>query len=452
MFELLLQADKALADGDLDQAERTYWQLMELDPTNAIAVAGLARVSLERGDERLAKALADRALRMDPDSVAAQRVAEALEHKSGRKIKFDVSDLTLAAERLEALGKRKRNPDEGGASTGNEAEAPDARATARAEPAEPAGTEPTEPAEPAGPEGAEAAAAEGEAAAAAAAAAGESEPESDEPCVEGVDAHGRPCPEPSRSRADQGRAPVEPLGRGRMGRIAAAAAAAGALARTPVHADEHEAQATDASGRRPAPKRGPIDPFAAAEMAAAIEAVGEIDLEAEPEAAGPEAKAIGTKAVEAEAVDPHVVEPSDPEGEQAVEPSAQAEEDDTVAMRLALIGNLVGDPGLAAAPEQGAVVGGDRADAVAEPDTTPRTEDRAEAALKEALDTVMDASRPAPGGARWTPGAGPEESTTMAGSDDDPGSDTAGSQSEEQNGEERDAHRKKGFLGRLRGS
>ena len=46
MFELLLQADKALAEGLLDQAERTYWQLIELDPTNAIAVAGLARVSL----------------------------------------------------------------------------------------------------------------------------------------------------------------------------------------------------------------------------------------------------------------------------------------------------------------------------------------------------------------------------------------------------------------------
>jgi len=43
MFEVLLQADRALASGALDQAERSYWQLIELDPTNAIAVAGLAR-------------------------------------------------------------------------------------------------------------------------------------------------------------------------------------------------------------------------------------------------------------------------------------------------------------------------------------------------------------------------------------------------------------------------
>jgi len=75
MFELLLQADRALAKGALDQAERTYWQLVELDPTNAMAVAGLARVWLERGDERSARTFADRALSIDPDSVP---------HKSNR--------------------------------------------------------------------------------------------------------------------------------------------------------------------------------------------------------------------------------------------------------------------------------------------------------------------------------------------------------------------------------
>src|ERR1035437_9433419 len=80
MFELLLQADKALADGALDQAEKTYWQLIELDPTNAIAVAGLARVSLERGDERSARTFADRALGIDPESIAARRVLETLSH------------------------------------------------------------------------------------------------------------------------------------------------------------------------------------------------------------------------------------------------------------------------------------------------------------------------------------------------------------------------------------
>ena len=66
MFEVLLQADRALASGDLDQAERSYWQLVELDPTNAIAVTGLARVSVERGDRRLARTLAVQALAIDP--------------------------------------------------------------------------------------------------------------------------------------------------------------------------------------------------------------------------------------------------------------------------------------------------------------------------------------------------------------------------------------------------
>lgn len=66
MFELLLQADRALAEGELERAERTYWQLIELDPSNAIALAGLARFSLERGDKRLARTLANRALGIDP--------------------------------------------------------------------------------------------------------------------------------------------------------------------------------------------------------------------------------------------------------------------------------------------------------------------------------------------------------------------------------------------------
>src|SRR5450759_149893 len=43
MFELLLQADKSLAAGALVQAERTYWQLVDLDPSNAMALAGQAR-------------------------------------------------------------------------------------------------------------------------------------------------------------------------------------------------------------------------------------------------------------------------------------------------------------------------------------------------------------------------------------------------------------------------
>jgi tetratricopeptide (TPR) repeat protein len=108
MFEVLLQAEKALASGALDQAERSYWQLIVLDPTNAIAVAGLARVSLDRGDERLARTFAERALAIDPESFAAKQIIEILE---GRWIKPPASDEPdlplLAAQRLEALGRRR---------------------------------------------------------------------------------------------------------------------------------------------------------------------------------------------------------------------------------------------------------------------------------------------------------------------------------------------------------
>ncbi len=79
MFELLIQADKAIEEGRLKQAERTYWQLVELDPSNAIAVAGLARVSMERGDRRSARTFAERALAIDPDSVAAGVILQSLE-------------------------------------------------------------------------------------------------------------------------------------------------------------------------------------------------------------------------------------------------------------------------------------------------------------------------------------------------------------------------------------
>jgi hypothetical protein len=107
MYELLLQAEKALADGLLVQAEQTYWQLIELDSANAIALAGLAQISLERGDERLARRFADRAMAIDPENVVAGRVVDALEHK-GTDDEAKAPDLPLAAaRRLEALSKRR---------------------------------------------------------------------------------------------------------------------------------------------------------------------------------------------------------------------------------------------------------------------------------------------------------------------------------------------------------
>lgn len=75
MIELLLEARQATTLGLLDQAERLYWQAIEADPRNAIAVVGLAEVALERHDEPTAHLFAVKALELDPDNVAAQRLA-----------------------------------------------------------------------------------------------------------------------------------------------------------------------------------------------------------------------------------------------------------------------------------------------------------------------------------------------------------------------------------------
>lgn len=79
MIEILLQAERALMMGMIDQAERMYRQAADADPRNSIAVVGLARVALERGDEPGAWRFAQAALVIDPENVAAQRLAGRLE-------------------------------------------------------------------------------------------------------------------------------------------------------------------------------------------------------------------------------------------------------------------------------------------------------------------------------------------------------------------------------------
>lgn len=79
MIEIILEAERALTTGQLDQAERLYRQAAQLDPRNSIAVVGLARVALDRGDEREAYTLARKALEIDPENAAGQRLAERLE-------------------------------------------------------------------------------------------------------------------------------------------------------------------------------------------------------------------------------------------------------------------------------------------------------------------------------------------------------------------------------------
>jgi hypothetical protein len=79
MIELLLEAERALSMGRADRAEVLYQQVVASDPRNSIAVVGLARVALERADDDGALVLARRALAIDGENVAAQRLVQRLE-------------------------------------------------------------------------------------------------------------------------------------------------------------------------------------------------------------------------------------------------------------------------------------------------------------------------------------------------------------------------------------
>lgn len=89
MIELMVQAEQALGLGLVDQAERLYQQVASADPHNTIAIVGLARVGLERGDQVGAHELALRALALDPENSAAIRMEARLREvlaEAGRSV------------------------------------------------------------------------------------------------------------------------------------------------------------------------------------------------------------------------------------------------------------------------------------------------------------------------------------------------------------------------------
>ena len=98
MIELLLQAERAMSVGLVDRAETLYAQVADADPKNSIAVVGLARVRLERGDEAGALELARRALAIDPENAAASRMVERLEEVLAYRAAETGTETPVAAE------------------------------------------------------------------------------------------------------------------------------------------------------------------------------------------------------------------------------------------------------------------------------------------------------------------------------------------------------------------
>jgi thioredoxin-like negative regulator of GroEL len=78
VIERLLAAERALEAGELDKADRLFGQVADADARNAIAVVGLAEVAHRRGRRGEASELIERALMIDPDDAAAERLRAVL--------------------------------------------------------------------------------------------------------------------------------------------------------------------------------------------------------------------------------------------------------------------------------------------------------------------------------------------------------------------------------------
>lgn len=85
VIEPLLAAERLILVGLLDQAEAIYERVAHQDPRNSIAVMGLARVAMARGEEEAALGHARRALKIDPENAAAQALSTRLSELLGAR-------------------------------------------------------------------------------------------------------------------------------------------------------------------------------------------------------------------------------------------------------------------------------------------------------------------------------------------------------------------------------
>jgi hypothetical protein len=120
VIELMLEAERAMGFGLIDNAERLYGQVVAADPHNSIAVTGLARVALERGDQRGAYTYARQALAIDPDNPVAghlaHRMAEQLQMRG--EVLPDAGTAMNPGPTDPGLAMATRTPDAGSAPAG----------------------------------------------------------------------------------------------------------------------------------------------------------------------------------------------------------------------------------------------------------------------------------------------------------------------------------------------
>jgi hypothetical protein len=145
MIELLLQAERAVGAGALDQAERLYWQAIDADAQNAIAIVGLAKVARMRGDDRTAIAFGRRALKVDAENAVAQRLVAELESAqpvapaaAAQAVTAEAAPAVAAAEPVAPPAAEKAPPDPAPAEA-----TPKAEPSAAADPATPSSEPPS---------------------------------------------------------------------------------------------------------------------------------------------------------------------------------------------------------------------------------------------------------------------------------------------------------------------